>query len=311
MKTKKIVLDTDMGSDVDDALCLGLALTMPEIELLGVTTVAGDTVCRGRIARKLLDLAGRPDVPVFAGSREPLDGEDRFFSHGAEGQGILKEGETPALKEEEAVPALARLLGEHPEAEIVAIGPLTNIARLIRDFPETAGNIPQLTIMGGHLREIRFGEKGFPFGVDYNICSDPEAAGIVLSADIPTRLVTADVTLRTWLSVNDRDRLAAVPGAARDAIVRALDVWTPVQRSLFEPLVGDLSENAAFLHDPLALVSAVDESFCTFEDLRILPAWRDGIFRTLEDPSGRVMRCALSAEGERFSEFFVNQLLRL
>jgi inosine-uridine nucleoside N-ribohydrolase len=311
MKRKKILLDTDMGSDVDDALCLGLALTMPELELIGVTTVAGDTACRSRVARKLLDLAGRPDIPVFTGSREPLSGEDRFFAHGAEGVGILEEGELLAVQKEEAVPALARLLGEHPEAEVVAIGPLTNLAHLIRDFPETAAQIPRLTIMGGHLREIRFGEKAFPFGIDYNLCSDPEATEIVLHADIPTRLVTADVTMRTWLTVGDRDRLAATDAPALGAIVRALDLWTPVQCSLFERHIGSLRDNVAFLHDPLALVAAVDESFCTFDDLHILPAWREGIFRTLEDPSGRKIRCARSVESERFREFFVDRLLRL
>lgn len=300
-----------MGSDVDDALCLGLALTMPAIDLIGVTTVAGDTPCRSRITRKLLDLAGRPDIPVFTGSREPLGGKNVFFAHGAEGDGILQAGEALATQDEEAVVALTRLLGEHPDAEIVAIGPLTNIARLIRDQPETAAKIPQLTIMGGHLSEIRFGEKSFPFGIDYNLCSDPEATEIVLRADIPTRLVTADVTMRTWLSVAGRDRLASTPGPALDAIVRALDLWSPIQRALFERHIGSLGGNAAFLHDPLALVAAVDESFCTFEDLHILPAWRDGIFRTLEDARGRKIRCARSVEGERFSEFFVSQLQRL
>jgi len=67
----KIILDTDIGTDVDDALCLGLALAEPAVELIGITTVSGDTDCRARIARKLARLAGQPQIPVFAGAQDP------------------------------------------------------------------------------------------------------------------------------------------------------------------------------------------------------------------------------------------------
>ena len=173
---KKIILDTDIGSDVDDALCLGLALAEPAVELVGMTTVAGDTACRARIARKLARLAGHPEIPVFAGAVDPVDDEKRFFWHGQEGDGILDESDNDPLPEENAGAALARMIQAHPEAEVVAVGPLTNLARLILEEPGIAAQIPQLTIMGGHLREIRFGDRGFPFGIDYNICSDPAAA---------------------------------------------------------------------------------------------------------------------------------------
>ena len=308
---KKIILDTDIGSDVDDALCLGLALAEPAVELVGMTTVAGDTACRARIARKLARLAGHPEIPVFAGAVDPVDDEKRFFWHGQEGDGILDESDNDPLPEENAGAALARMIQAHPEAEVVAVGPLTNLARLILEEPGIAAQIPQLTIMGGHLREIRFGDRGFPFGIDYNICSDPAAATIVLEADIPTRLVTADVTLRTWLTPEDRNRLAEGAGPARAAILRALDRWTPIQRSLFEQFVGDLSDNAAFLHDPLALACALDESHCTFEDLGIRTGWDGDVFRTFEDPAGRKIRCATAIDGPKFASSFVEALRAL
>ena len=69
----KINLDTDIGTDVDDALCLGLALAVPGVELIGITTVSGDTDCRARIARKLTRLAGQPQIPVVAGAQDPVD----------------------------------------------------------------------------------------------------------------------------------------------------------------------------------------------------------------------------------------------
>ena len=308
---KKIILDTDIRSDVDDALCLGLALSDPSVELVGITTVSGDTDCRARIARKLARLAGQSQVPVFAGEVDPVDDKKRFFWHGQEGDGILDAADQDDLPKESGVDALARMIEMNPEAQVVAVGPLTNLARLILEKPATAGKISQLTIMGGHLREIRFGARSFPFGIDYNICSDPAAATIVLEALIPTRLVTADVTLQTWLTPDDRDRLAEMASPARAAIVRALDRWTPIQRSLFEGFVGDLSGNAAFLHDPLALACALDESHCTFEDIGIRTGWVGEVFRTLEDPDGPKIRCATAIDGERFADFFVNALLRL
>ena len=75
---RKIVLDTDIGSDVDDALCLALALASPEIEIVGLTTVGRESTRRARVARKLLDLAGRTEIPVFAGCRVPLLGGRSF-----------------------------------------------------------------------------------------------------------------------------------------------------------------------------------------------------------------------------------------
>jgi purine nucleosidase len=304
----KIILDTDIGTDVDDALCLGLALAVPAVELIGITTVSGDTDCRARIARKLARLADQPQIPVFAGAQDPVDDQKRFFWHGQEGDGILDESDDDPLPEESAGEALVRLIEANPEAQVVAVGPMTNIARLIREAPETAAKISRLTIMGGHLKEIRFGEKSFPFGIDYNICSDPAAATIVLEADIPTRLVTADVTLQTWLTPADRDRLAEGAGPARAAILRALDRWTPIQRSLFEGFVGDLSGNAAFLHDPLALACALDESHCTFEELGVRTGWDGDVFRTYPDPQGRRMRCATAIDGKKFAASFVEAL---
>ena len=112
VKRRRIVLDTDMGSDVDDALCLALAMASPEIELVAVTTVTRDTRLRARIAKRLLTLGGHGNVPVYAGETHPLAGGDRFVWFGLEGEGILDDGQSPdAISEEHAVDALVRLCG--------------------------------------------------------------------------------------------------------------------------------------------------------------------------------------------------------
>src|SRR5262245_2100789 len=86
---RDVVLDTDIGTDVDDAICLALAMAAPELRLVAVTCVSGDTEQRARIARRLLDLGGHADVQAFGGRRQPFDGTDRFLWLGNEGAGIL------------------------------------------------------------------------------------------------------------------------------------------------------------------------------------------------------------------------------
>lgn len=311
---RRIVLDTDMGTDADDALCLALALASPEVELVAVTTVTADTLRRARIARRLLDLAGRADVPVHAGERAPRTAGGSFLWLGYEGDFALAPDEHVTIADEPAVAALLRLLRAEDGLEIVAIGPLTNLAAVLERAPELASRIACLTIMGGHVRRVAYGGHVFPHGVDYNLCSDAESSLRVLSAGIPTRLVTADVTLGTWLRPEDLRRIEQVGTPFHAALGRAVRDWTPRMRDIFAAMGATIAaDNVAFLHDPLTLCAAYDESFCRFEDLAIEPAIRDGVFRTIEQPhpttASRTMRCATAVDAARFRAHFVDRII--
>jgi purine nucleosidase len=311
MALKRILLDTDMGTDVDDALCLALAVASPEVELVAVTTVSGDTRLRARIARRLLDLAGRTEVPVFAGEEKALTGTSSFFQHGGDGEGILEPGQAVEIEAEPATRAIARLLRAHDDLEVVAVGPLTNLAAVLGADPSLAERISCLTIMGGHLRDIAYGGHVFVPGVDYNLCSDPEASIRVLLSPVTTRLVTGDVTLRTWIGPEDLARIGAAGTPFHRAIERAVRHWAPIQRQVFSGLGARIGEdNVAFLHDPLALACSYDESFCEFEDLAVAATVQDGVFRTLEDgpPPWRRIRCAVGVDATRFRGHFVARL---
>ncbi len=314
--SRPIVLDTDMGSDVDDALALALTLASPELELLAVTTVTRDVRRRAAIARRLLDLAGRPEVPVYAGEAKALGPGPGFVWFGIEGEGILDPGADPRVEPRPAVDALAELLRARPGTEIVAVGPLTNVATLIRRAPDVVPAIGRLTVMGGHIRRVAIGDVALPHGVDYNLCSDPDASIIVLRAGIPTRLVTADVTLATWITTDDVARIAAVGTPLHAALARAIRLWMPVMHGLFAGFgAPPAPATAAYLHDPLALACAFDESFCTFEDLAIEPALVDGVFRTIERERATAetapLRCATAVDAERFRRFFVERVVAL
>lgn len=313
----RIVLDTDMGSDVDDALSLALALASPEIELVAVTHVSGDTRVRARITRRLLDLAGRTDIPVYAGCERSRSGVDSFVWFGNEGKGIIECGRDSAIADEHAVDALIRLFGANTDLELVAVGPLTNVAAALDRDPSLAGRITRLTVMGGHLRHVEYGGQVFPPMVDYNLASDPAASVSVLSARMPIRLVPTDVTMRVWMTLRQLEQVEESPSPLHRALARAIRHWTPIMRQLFGAAGArmDDEDNVAFLHDPLALACVHDESFCTFEDLEIEPAVHDGVFRTLERArcSGvtHQIRCATAVDAPRFQAHFIDRLMTL
>jgi inosine-uridine nucleoside N-ribohydrolase len=136
--------------------------------------------------------------------------------------------------------------------------------------------------MGGHVREVRIGELVCQPGIDYNLCSDPEASVAVLGAGFRVTLVPADVTLRTWLRSRDLERLAKA-GPLGQALADQVRLWTPVQQRIFTGLGGTLApDNVAFLHDPLTLLALIDPASLRFERLRIVPTVEGGVLRTLE-----------------------------
>jgi purine nucleosidase len=314
---RAIVLDTDIGSDVDDALCLALALAAPELEICGLTTVGNESERRAHVAAKLLSLAQRSDIPVFAGCRVPVLGERRFNWFGHEAGETLEPGEEPVIADEHGVDALLRLSREHEALEIVAVGPLTNIAVALMKDPDLAGRVERLTVMGGHIRRVEYGGHLFAPGVDYNLCSDPHASYVVLRSGIPTRLVTADVTLQAWLSDEQLGRIEAADSEFHRVLAAEIRSWTPIQQRIFAGAGCNTDDgNVAFLHDPLALACVYDERFCSFEELEIEPQIEpSGLFRTLErDPPSEdslPMRCATAVDAKAFSDHFTERVCGL
>ena len=315
MSRRRIVLDTDIGSDVDDSLCLALALASPELEVAAITTVGGGSRTRARVASKLLGLAGHPEIPVFAGCRVPvLGGPGIGGVQEVLGDGQLEPGEEPPIETEHGVDALVRLFQADPELELVMIGPMTNLAVALMKEPDLAGCVRQLTVMGGHLRRVEYGGHVYAPGVDYNLCSDPQASLVALRAGIPTRLVTADVTLQSWITEANLRAIEARGTAFHVALARGVRCWTPIQNKIFAAAGSDMeADNVAFLHDPLALACAYDEGFCRFESLEVEPVIEEGVFLTRECELARTgsfpFRCATRVDAEAFRGHFMDRVL--
>ena len=220
--TVPLVIDCDPG--IDDAVALLLACASPEVRLLGVTTVAGNVGLEHttRNARRLLTLAGRPDVPVAAGAPRPLvrtQPARAAYVHGEDGvRGVdLPEPAGPA-DPRHAVALLAdTVAGSAEPVTLVAVGPLTNVALFYALHPELAAALDRLVVMGGSI-----GAGNVTPAAEFNIWADPEAAYRVLTDPglaraVPTTLVGLDVTFAVPVDEAAVRRLAAGGAAGRAA----------------------------------------------------------------------------------------------
>jgi inosine-uridine nucleoside N-ribohydrolase len=208
-----LIIDSDPG--LDDALAIGLALARPEIEVLAVTTVGGNADVRHctENALRLLQVFGRDDIPVAEGAAGPLVGTVVRATevHGEGGIGTTQlPPATATARPEGAVELIARLLREHPEPVAIApIGPLTNIALLLRLYPDLVSRIAHLSIMGGSI-----GEGNSTVSAEFNIYADPEAADIVFRSGLPITMMGLDVTHQALLDRDAADALRATGTAS-------------------------------------------------------------------------------------------------
>jgi inosine-uridine nucleoside N-ribohydrolase len=204
-----LIIDSDPG--LDDALAIGLALARPELRVLAVTTVGGNAEVRHctRNALGLLHAYGRGDVPVAEGAAGPLVGKVIRATevHGEGGIGTTRlEPGVASARPEGAVELIARILRESSEPVAIApIGPLTNIALLLRVYPDLAERIAHLSIMGGSI-----GEGNTTVSAEFNVYADPEAADIVFRSGVPITMMGLDVTHQALLDRSSVDALQSL-----------------------------------------------------------------------------------------------------
>ena len=210
-KPLPIIIDSDPG--LDDALAIALAVARPELNLLGVTSVGGNADVHHctENALRLLHLYGADEVPVAEGAVGPLAGplERASEVHGESGLGTTKLPVASRKAEPEgAVALMVRLLTASPvPVALVPIGPLTNIALLIRSHPHLASKISHICLMGGSV-----GEGNSSASAEFNIYADPTAAEIVFASGLPITMIGLDVTHHAVFDRGILARLTALPG---------------------------------------------------------------------------------------------------
>jgi purine nucleosidase len=296
----RLVLDTDIGTDVDDALALAFALRHPDIDLVAVTTVADDVVRRAHIARKLLALAGRDGVAVAPGTGWTEAPADRTSWGGHEGEGLLGPDEPLPEFERDGVSLLLEETKSR-EVEIATVGMQSNIAAAVERDPDFAARVSRLDVMGGVFAPIRIGAGELPPSADHNLIVDPQSSIRSLNSGLPTMYVPVDVTVRTPLPRTHLERLRSGDDLCQ-ALARLIDVWIRVAH------LPD--EFAAILHDPLTVACTVDRRFVTSETLPVTVAMHEGAVRTFIDrAAGKEAEVITSVDGAGFADFWLETVL--
>jgi purine nucleosidase len=251
--TRPLILDVDTG--IDDMIALLIAATSPEINLRGVTCVAGNVEIHhvARNTGKLLRMVGRGDVPVSIGAARPLQRRLRTApdTHGPTGTGYVElRGEDRQLGTTEytAIPAsryLGAHVGRHPgEMSVVALGPLTNLAAAVQHGVDLAGATRDVIWMGGTLEE-----RGNTTDTgEWNACVDPEAVEICLRAGAIHRIFPLDATQDVIFTMDDLKQLPEthMAGVVRDAVRFYVG---------FHQRADGI--DGAYLHDPVVLIASL------------------------------------------------------
>jgi purine nucleosidase len=331
---QKIILDIDNAltlpaQDTDDALALALALVSPELELLGITTCAGN--CRTPQSTcntlRLLQVADASRVPVAEGRAAPFIRDRRahfhYLEHKTAGSQARYWQHLPALPAPDLMPLalsahefIRQMLSQFPgEVVYIALGSFTNLALALLIEPGLADSLPQVVHMGGVFQPA----TGPPFvwstpdipddiwqtTLRFNTSFDPEAAAVVFRSGVPLTFVPANVTSRVFQRPAHLDRLQAIPSPYQQflhAYARPWVDWSIAERKL----------PGAHMHDPLAVATVIDPTFCRRETLYL----DDKVFLSGENPwlvhspAGPPVQVATDVDSARFEAFLAERLCR-
>lgn len=257
-KPQRIILDTDPG--VDDAMAIFLALRSPELKVEAITAVSGNVPLAFTLpnALRLVEIAGHPEVPVAGGAAFPLVRRlvTAAYVHGNNGLGGV---EFPEAKikpvPETASELIRRIVRANPgEITIAAVGPLTNIATVLKADPGIAKMIKSLALMGGSLS----GGNITP-AAEFNFYVDPEAARVVFDSGVPIVMVGLDVTHKVLLRESHVAKLEAAQNPVSQAAAK-------IMRATFGRIAKTNDETVVAMHDPLTIASLIDPSVVTLRD---------------------------------------------
>jgi inosine-uridine nucleoside N-ribohydrolase len=265
-----VLIDCDPGQD--DALALLLALGSPELDVIGVSAVAGNqTVDKTAVnALRVLELAGRSDIPVAAGAERPLVGNlvVAADAHGESGlDGVdLPPPSASAVAEHAKDFLAAQLDASEAPVTLVALGPLTNLAVLLEEHPAAAAKVERVVLMGGAIHEGNQTPSA-----EFNIWIDPEAAARVFGSGLDVTMVGLDVTNKAVLSNADADGLRGA-GPVAEAAADMIDFYLGFYNEAYD-------HGGAPIHDAVALAHVFRPDLLTVEARRVDVDTSEGICR--------------------------------
>ena len=252
MKSKfKLIIDTDIGDDIDDAFALLLAMKL-DIDIIGITTVFQNTDERSRIAKKITMLFGNgyEKVPIYSGYKTPLSKFEKQYPHLCQyTEELESEIYAPtSSNEEDAIDFIIDSCKRYGEDLIVlAIGPFTNIAKVISKYPDALNSISKVVIMGGAF---------FKQYVDWNVICDVEAAKIMFDNVKNIHCLGADVTHQLKISEDD-DKIITEYSGENEAVKYISELYRMWKKS---------ANSIGVLHDPLAVYYIIDNTICESDE---------------------------------------------
>ena len=242
---KKILLDTDIGTDIDDSVCLAYLLSQPECDLLGITTVSGEPIKRAMLASAICKAAGK-EIPIYPGVEVPLLVK-QHQPVAQQAKALRRWEHDTRFPMGQAITFMRDTIMANPgEVTLLAIGPLMNVALLFATYPETVEVLRELVIMGG-----RFGNglANMP-EAEWNILNDPHAAAIVYNAPLKKfRSIGLDVTMK--ITMTREEVHENFKAKILEPVKEFADVWFEEQ-----PITT--------FHDPLAATCIFNEHLCEF-----------------------------------------------
>lgn len=287
-----VFVDTDIGDDIDDALALALLLWSPEVSLVGISTVFGDTHLRARLAMYLLQIYGHASIPVAAGQAMPL-----LFRHRPSGvcqASVLPTDFEPSMHPLTGPELLIQTAHKYPgQLTLLCLGPLTNVALALQMEPALGALLRQVFFMGGTS------QLWWP---DWNVRSDAEAAYRLLEARLPITMIGLNVTASCHLQRRDIEHLHAAKNPRLQLLSRLIVAWQEEQPWWRSQL--------PYLHDPLVVAALCAPQLFHFTTLPIriftrgvLAGWT--IPRWLPGPT---VRAALSVESAQARAWILHRL---
>jgi inosine-uridine nucleoside N-ribohydrolase len=291
---QKVIVDMDIGDDIDDAFALGLLLQSPEIDIVGITTAWGDTALRAQLLERMLRETGHSQIPVAQGIA--TSGNPQPFTQARYAQ----RGKLPARLD--AVDFMLEQIRRQPgQITLLALGPLTNIGAAIQRDAATFGKLKQVAMMGGSVRSgYRKSQyvPSRPADKEYNIASDIASAQRLFTSGVPIVMMPVDST-QIRLDEVERNALLGHGSAITDAMALLYHQWI----NAYQPW----SSNMPSLFDVVPVAWLIDPAVCPTTPLRIVVD-NDGYTREQQGkPNAQV---CLASDQKRFFDTLMPRLLK-
>ena len=289
---EKIIIDTDMGDDIDDAFALALALKSPELQVLGVSAAFGDTATRAKMLDRILGETGHGDIPVAVGVPDNVNREGFTQRRYAEG-GRFARASHPG-----SVDFVLEQIRKYPgEITLVAVGPLPNVGALIDRDPATFRKVKRVVIMGGNIApqiDAYGAAAPIPVHAEWNIKNDIKSAQKLLTVGVPVTMLPLDSTSNLKLHDVAREALFSRSTPTTDMLALTYHQWAYATHKA-----------APTLYDPMTIASMLEPSLCPMTTMHIVVD-DTGITRATDGaPNAQV---CLKSDPEAFIRFYLNRV---